>query len=193
MHQKRRRDVVEALRMNTHDPIDQVSPWVRRWAPLIPRGATVLDLACGSGRHTRFLAARGARVLAVDRDAQTLSVLQAEYGVETLAADLEQASWPLASRRFDAVVVTNYLFRPAWSRVLEMLAPQGGLLIYETFMEGNANYGRPSNADFLLRPGELLRLTEGMRVIAFEQGILDGRAVIQRICARKDEAPQPLY
>jgi len=167
-----------------HD-IQSPSPWVARWATLIRPGGEVLDVACGSGRHTRYLAARGCRVLAVDRDHAALTALAAVPGVRTQAADLEGASWPFLPARFDGVVVANYLHRPLFGDLVAALRP-GGVLIYETFMLGNEALGRPSNPDFLLRPGELLEVVrERLIVVAFEQGRVDAPkpAVIQRICA----------
>ncbi len=168
-----------------------VSPWVARFAALIPPGARALDVACGSGRHTLFLAARGVRVDAVDRDAQALVPLCAVAGVAPLCADLEGgAPWPYAGRQFDAVVVTNYLHRPLFPEIAAALAP-GGLSIYETFMAGNERFGKPSNPDFLLRPHELLDWARGWpggaTVLAFEQGEVNEPkpAVTQRICARR--------
>lgn len=154
----------------------------------IPPGSEVIDLACGSGRHTRPLAAAGYRVLAVDRDAAALGSLAGIPGVSTLAADLEGGSWPLAGRRFSGVVVTNYLWRPRLPNVLELLAP-AGVLIYETFMAGNERYGKPSNPDFLLRSQELLDLARqaGLTVLAYEEGYTDQPkpALRQAICARQ--------
>lgn len=163
------------------------SPWVTRFAGLIAPGGSVLDLACGRGRHARWLAARGLKVLAVDRDAEALASLAGTSGVDTLQADLEGADWPLAGRVFDAVVVTNYLFRPHFDDVLANVR-DGGLFVYETFMVGNERYGRPANPHFLLRPGELLQRVEGrFTVVAFEQGVAERpcSAVIQRLCAVK--------
>jgi SAM-dependent methyltransferase len=171
--------------MPAQHEIQSPSPWVVRWATLIRPGGEVLDVACGSGRHTRYLAARGCRVLAVDRDDAALTALAAVPGVRTQAADLEAASWPFPPARFDGVVVANYLHRPLFGDLVAALRP-GGVLIYETFMLGNEALGRPSNPDFLLRPGELLEvLRERLTVVAFEQGRVDAPkpAVIQRICA----------
>lgn len=130
----------------------------------------VLDLACGTGRHVRLLLALGLRVLAVDRDTTAISAL-ATPGLEILCTDLETEVWPLAGRTFAGIVVTNYLWRPRLPDLLALLAP-GGVLIYETFMDGNAAYGKPSNPDFLLRPGELRELaaTAGWQEIAFFEG-----------------------
>lgn len=163
------------------------SEWVRRWGHLIPDrpgGARVLDLACGQGRHSRWLMRQGHQVTAVDRDAQALAGL-AELGpwVRILQADLENGPWPLEGREFEAVVVTNYLWRPLWPRILASLAP-GGLLVYETFADGNASVGRPARPEFLLQSGELLRICAGLRIVAYEDGFLNHpERFVQRIAA----------
>ncbi|MDR3396805.1 MAG: class I SAM-dependent methyltransferase [Pandoraea sp.] len=165
------------------------SPWLVRWAHLIPSGACVLDLACGQGRHARWLAARGAHVTAIDRDEAALATMSTLTNVTTLAADLEGAAWPLAEgATFDAVIVTNYLHRPLLSRIAASVAP-GGVLIYETFAQGNERYGKPSNPLFLLAPGELLDAarTADLRVAGFEDVTLPAprAACVQRLCATR--------
>jgi SAM-dependent methyltransferase len=145
----------------------------------------VLDLACGQGRHSRFLAARLCDVVAIDRDTQALAALAGVPRVTTIAADLEAGDWPLTGQRFDAIVVANYLHRPLFPRLFDALADDGAWL-YETFAAGNEVYGRPSNPRFLLAAGELLALVqERLTVIAFEQGSVGGGhpAVVQRIAA----------
>jgi SAM-dependent methyltransferase len=161
------------------------SAWLLRWAHLLRPHGTVLDLACGSGRHVRWLAARGHAVTAVDRDAAALGPLAG--CAQTLCADLESGPWPLAGRQFDAVLVTHYLWRALLPRLIPALAP-GGVLVYETFALGNERYGKPSNPDFLLRPGELLQAFGALQVVAYEDGIetLAGAATarcVQRIVA----------
>jgi SAM-dependent methyltransferase len=157
------------------------SPWVRRWAHLIRPGGQVLDLACGGGRHLRWLAAQGFSVTGVDRDEAAVAPLRAL--AEIVVADIESAPWPLDGRSFDAVVVTNYLWRPLTSRILASLRP-GGVLVHETFAAGQETVGRPSRAEFLLEPGELLRLAQGLRVVAYEDGFLpDPPRFVQRIAA----------
>ncbi len=151
--------------------------------PLIKRGGRVLDLAAGSGRHTRLLLHSGFTVCAVDRDVSALSPL-AGAGCEVRQIDLETgATWPLGTS-YDGIVVTNYLHRPLLPAIAQALAP-GGVLIYETFALGNERFGRPHNPDFLLRPGELLDVFAMLTVIAFEEGeVLAPRpAVIQCIAA----------
>ena len=172
---------------------DNISPWVGRYAPLIP-GGDVLDLACGNGRHTRHLASLGHSVVAVDRDADALA-LAAGPDITTSNIDLEEAGavWPFGPARFAGIVVTNYLHRPLTAAMIASLAPDG-VLIYETFADGNAQFGKPSNPDFLLKPGELLDWARdhGLRVVAFEDGVVDApkTAMVQRICAVKPDFPR---
>lgn len=184
-----------------------------RFASLVPERGTVLDVAAGGGRHTRWFAARGWHVVAVDRDTSTLLDLAAipseraspadpaiPYApastagppaglgtdVEVVEADLEEGPWPFLDRRFDGVVVTNYLHRPVLSTLVASVAP-GGVLIYQTFARGQERYGRPTNPDWLLRPGELLEAVRGrLRVVAYEDLTTDQPARIQRIAAVSD-------
>ena len=162
------------------------SRWVRRFAPLISPGGRVLDLACGTGRHSLFLAEQGFQVEAVDRDADAIAALaQQDRRLATRAADLEGGPWPYYGCVFDAIVVTNYLFRPLMPQIANAL-DVSGVLIYETFMVGNERFGKPSNPAFLLRPGELLDvLRPKLTIVAFEQGEVETPrpAVVQRICA----------
>ncbi|MPZ43046.1 MAG: SAM-dependent methyltransferase [Betaproteobacteria bacterium] len=166
------------------------SVWVRRWADHIPRGGRVLDLAAGSGRHARLLAALGHPVEVVDRDAAAMSGLKGVAGIRTRVADIEAGSWPYPGEAFAGVVVTNYLHRPLLALLVAAVAP-GGVLIYETFAAGNERFGRPTNPDFLLRPGELLDAVRGrLRVLAYEDLEVEvpKRAMVQRICAQRSTA-----
>jgi SAM-dependent methyltransferase len=165
---------------------DTPSAWVVRWAGVVPAACTVLDVACGGGRHARYFAARGHAVEAVDRDKAAVSALAGVNHVNARCADLEAAVWPYTGMTFGAVVVTNYLHRPLFPRLLESVAT-GGVLIYETFALGNERYGRPVNPDFLLKPGELLHIVGNrFRVIAYEDVYIElpRPAMVQRICAR---------
>ncbi len=164
------------------------SDWVQRWSHLVPAGGTVLDLACGQGRHMRWFAQRGHPVTGVDRSAEAIAAV-AGLG-RAIEADIENGPWPLEGETFDAVVVTNYLWRPLLSRIVASVAP-GGVLIYETFAVGNETVGKPSRPDFLLREGELLQATAGLRVVAFEDGFsANPDRFVQRVAAvRKRTTP----
>jgi len=162
------------------------SAWVRRFAPLLPTAGEVLDVACGSGRHARLLAALGQRVEAVDRDARALAALHGVAGVSLRQADLETAGWPYGGRLFAGIVVTNYLFRPGVEDLLASLADPG-VLIYETFMVGNERFGRPASPQYLLQSQEMLGWVRrpGWQVVAFEEGLTESPrlAMVQRLCA----------
>jgi len=166
--------------MTGHDELTTPSAWVARWAAMVPPGR-VLDVACGGGRHSRLFLSQGHEVVAVDREAQSIA------GVRFVQADLEGGNpWPLPGERFQGIVVTNYLHRPLFPVLADALA-SGGVLLYETFMQGNERYGKPSNPAFLLRPGELWQAFAGLHIVAFEQGRArePKPAVIQRLCAKR--------
>lgn len=169
------------------------SAWVQRWSHLVKPAGRVLDVACGHGRHGKWFHARRHPVSMVDRSHEAIESigLPAET-CEAVVADIENGPWPFAGRQFDAVVVTNYLWRPLMPALLASLAPDG-VLIYETFTEGNETVGKPSRSDFLLRHGELLDICRALRVIAYEDGFQTGQdgslpRFIQRITAVR-EAP----
>ena len=170
------------------------SAWVIRWAAHRVAGSSALDVACGNGRHTRWLAARGYQVTALDRDPNCAHALEGLPNIRFIAADLEADGWPLADAQFDAILVTNYLHRPLFPALKSALGP-GGLLIYETFAVGNAAFGKPSNPDYLLRPCELLdSFGTDMRVLAFEDGFIaqPKPAMVQRIAVRNVDPAAPL-
>lgn len=164
---------------------------MERFAAAVEPGATVLDVACGSGRHARWFSERGHPVVGVDIDLSGIADLAARPDVQAVAADLEAGGpWPLAGRRFGAVVVANYLHRPLLPALVAAVAP-GGVLVYETFARGHERFGRPRSPEFLLAPGELLDAVRGqLRVLAYEDLEVETprRAAIQRVCARR---PRP--
>lgn len=164
---------------------DAPSPWVARFAALAPAGQ-VLDVACGTGRHVRLFLARGHKVTGLDRYNAGVIDLLGDANFELIETDLEDGRpWPPGERRFAAVIVTNYLHRPQLPAIVAAVQP-GGVLIYETFAQGNERHGRPRNPDFLLAPGELLDAVRGaLDVVAYEHGGISHPrpAAVQRICA----------
>ncbi|MEM7224166.1 MAG: class I SAM-dependent methyltransferase [Pseudomonadota bacterium] len=179
------------MRGNRHHEQRVPSPWIVRFAPEVPRGARVLDLACGGGRHSHLFLKRDCRVLAVDRDISGMGYLAHWPTLQTLQMDLETGEpFPPRGARFDAVVVVNYLYRPLLSNLVAAVAP-GGALIYETFAQGNEAFGKPSNPDYLLRPGELLDAVWGaLKIVAYEDLVVEkpARAAVQRIYARRESS-----
>ena len=171
-----------------HQQIKGPSPWVERFAGQVSAGGGVIDLACGGGRHGRLFLALGHEVTFLDADVSGVEDLRYDPRVEIVAADLEAGGpWPLAGRGFAGVIVANYLWRPILPDIVALVAP-GGVLIYETFAEGNERFGRPRNPDYLLRPGELKAAVEGsLAILDYEHGPVEEPrpAILQRIAATR--------
>ncbi len=167
------------------------SSWIVKFAPLVKSQGHVLDLACGSGRHAKWLAQQGYKVHALDRDPIAIASMQGIDGIHTQLIDLETAEPPSFEHTYDGIIVSRYLHRPLLTTLPAILKP-GGVLIYETFMRGNELYGKPSNPDFLLMPDELLNTYSPLlNVLSFDQGEVQEPkpAMLQRICAQKNIQP----
>ena len=167
------------------------SAWVKRWSHLVVAQGRVLDVASGYGRHAYYFYHANHHVTVVDRAQAAIdSIAIPMYACEKVAADIENGPWPFSGQQFDAIVVTNYLWRPLMPTLLASLAP-AGVLMYETFAQGNEAVGKPSRPDFLLRPGELLETCKDLRVVAFEDGFMEGTGgqtprFVQRIAAVRE-------
>jgi SAM-dependent methyltransferase len=182
------------------------SAWVQRFVSLIPKDqGPVLDLACGSGRHTRLLLNAGYDVWSLDQNADLLAPLEVlgarcfQVNLESLSDTdkiAESTNWPFDPEQFAGIIVTNYLYRPLLLDLTRSLKPCG-ILIYETFGAGNEAYGRPRRPDFLLQPEELLHAflpdspfagesEKKNHCIAYEHGYVEypHPAIVQRICLR---------
>jgi SAM-dependent methyltransferase len=177
-----------------NDPDIPASPWITRFAPLVRSGGHILDVAAGYGRHTRHFLGQGYKVTAVDIDVSGMSDLKDQIGLILLEVDLEMGDWPFPESAFDGIVVTNYLHRPHFPQLIDSLAADG-VLIFETFGQGNEKLGRPRNPNFLLESGELLRaFGDNLNVVAYELGSeqTPRPAVRQRLCATKRTDAVPL-
>jgi len=165
------------------------STWITRFGASVTRGGVVCDVACGSGRHTRWFLARGHPVIAVDRDLSGVADLHDDPAVRLVGCDLEAGGpVPVTPESCAAVVVTNYLWRPILDDLVALLEP-GGRLLYETFARGNERFGRPTNPEYLLGPGELLDVAarHALRVVAYEDLVVEEPrpACVQRISATR--------
>ncbi|MEX1035262.1 MAG: class I SAM-dependent methyltransferase [Sneathiella sp.] len=164
-----------------------ISPWIDKYAGLIPKDQPVLDVACGSGRHSLFLLEQGFEVIAVDIDITAIAPNSGRTGLSIIQADLEGAPWLFTPASVGGIVVVNYLWRSLISHLCDTLAP-GGVLLYDTFAQGNEKYGRPRNPDFLLARGELSDLLSGtFDILDFFDGHTENPvpACRQSIAARK--------
>lgn len=177
-----------------HAAIQSPSPWVTRFSHLVPERARVLDVAGGYGRHSEHFLKKNCTVVAIDIDTAAIeSIASRMPTVLTIQADIEHGPWPLIDAQdkpqlFDAIVVTNYLWRPLMPTLLASLGI-GGVLIYETFTQGNETVGKPSRSDFLLRRGELLEVCKSLRIVAFEDGFLTSpERFVQRVIAVNEDA-----
>jgi SAM-dependent methyltransferase len=171
------------------NPSTTPAAWIERFGASVVTGGRVCDVACGAGRHTRWFAARGHPVVALDRNLSGVVDLADHPAVELVECDLELgAEVPAPSGSFAAVVVTNYLWRPILDELVDLLAP-GGWFLYETFARGNERFGRPANPDHLLHAGELLDLAarHALHVVAYEDVVVDEPrpAAVQRIAATR--------
>ena len=123
-------------------------------------GNKVLDLACGSGRNGLFLTRHNIPVVFADNNQSALQKVTADTAyddaiAETWLVDFEKGcERPLGHKKFDVIMVFNYLHRPLMNEIKASLVT-GGLLLYETFTVEQAKIGRPSNPDFLLSASEL--------------------------------------
>jgi tellurite methyltransferase len=175
------------LEIEPSELLEQAKPFLQQG----PSGP-ILDLACGAGRNTLWLARHGYRAIGCDRSREALAIAEERCGREGLSArffvcDLEGEAQPSIGRDYAAVVVSRYLHRPLWPLLRSIIRP-GGLIIYETFTIAQARLGRPRNPHFLLLPGELARSFDDWGVLLDHEGVsgTPPRATAQLI-ARKPE------
>ena len=172
--------------------LHETSTWVRRFLPGVAKGGSILDVACGAGRHMRLALELGYTVTGIDKDLSQVEDLAARKDVGLIEADLESGrAFPLKDMAYDGVIVTNYLWRPILADIIGCVADDG-VLIYETFAAGHERHGKPCNPDFLLANNELLEaVLPRLCVVAYEHGLRGGKhpKIVQRIAACGREHP----
>jgi tellurite methyltransferase len=158
-------------------------------ADLWPRGGSVLDVACGRGRHSILMARSGFDVHAIDRNADAIADLRelAErlgLTIDAQQLDLEITPPPdLGSGKYDVILGFNYLHRPLMPVIREAVKP-GGRIFYETFTRRQAERGHPRNPEFLLETGELERLMAPFTILRSREGDIDGRLIASVVAER---------
>jgi len=174
--------------MNTHQDLSTACDLVTESASYLTKPSRILDLACGGGRNGQHLLSLGHNVVFLDKDIAGLSHLKCKPNAEIIEADLENGDpWPLGDRKFDAVLVVNYLWRPIMGDIINSVIG-GGVLIYETFGVGNEKYGRPSNPKFLLSENEMPNmLMDNFDIVRYQHGFVESPkpAIKQSVIALK--------
>jgi tellurite methyltransferase len=154
----------------------------------------VLDLACGNGRNGIYLVSQGQSVVFADRQQAKLDEIARKLQGNELATfwavDFEETGCnPLTGHSYASILVFRYLHRPLMAAIKDSVQP-GGLVIYETFTADQPRFGRPSNANFLLQPGELEEIFQGWEILHSFEGLsiseLSGQQqAIAQIVARR--------
>jgi SAM-dependent methyltransferase len=163
--------------------------WLVDHASLLPSTGDALDLASGNGRNALWLASRGLKTVAIDRNAVALAELQtraAERGLQIRAEvmDLEVVGATLPAAAFDLIVAVHYLHRPLFPALKAALRPNG-ILVYETFARAQALRGKPTNPAFLLEPGELRALVAPLQILDEREGDFEGKMLASVIAVQR--------
>lgn len=158
------------------------APFLTEQQHQLPKGK-ILDLATGQGRHALYLASQGYSVTAIDRDSDALRTIQHEIqnsnisNVLIQAQDLEDGSpnsLNLGTELYEGIIVFFYLYRPLFPSLIKALR-RGGVLMYETFLIDNHRiHNHPRREEFCLQHNELFELTQGLRVVHYEEGAQQG-------------------
>jgi len=151
----------------------QVDSWLEKVFPLLPKG-TVLDVACGLGRNSLFLAEKGFSVTAVDVSETALRVLDEEAGqrnleINTQQIDLESGAL-LPEGPFDLLLNFFFLHRPLLPQELARVKP-GGVVVFRTFSRIGADQNEQVSASMSLAAGELVRIFSGWKILLHEEGL----------------------
>lgn len=116
-------------------------------------GKRALDIACGIGRNTHYLAKLGYEIDAVDISDYALSQIEPSTMIHTVETDL--TTYTITKNKYDLILNINYLERKLFPSIMAGLK-EGGILIFETFITAyGEGYHNPSNPDFLLHINEL--------------------------------------
>lgn len=152
------------------------TPLLADWIDALPRGRA-LDVACGAGRNSLFLAEHGYAVDAVDISSVALeraraSAAERRLDVNWIEMDLETESPP--GDHYDLIVIVRYTHPTLVADLVGRLA-DGGFLLCEEHLLTDRDVVGPTSAAFRTRPNELLGLSTGLRVIYYREGLVEDR------------------
>ena len=172
----------------SHEDYNKPSQYLVENRELLPQGKA-LDIAMGTGRNALYLAEQGLDVEGVDISPEAVqkaldSADKLGVHINARVADLEQGGYRIKKGIYDLIVCFNYLHRPLIPAIKDGLK-QGGMIVYETYLIEQAQYGKPKNPEFLLRHNELLDLFREFRCLRYREGIIKGRGAVASIVAEK--------
>jgi tellurite methyltransferase len=173
----------------SHEDYDKPSQFLIDNSELLPAGK-VLDIAMGSGRNAIYLAERCLEVEGIDishEDIQQALNIAQERGLKINAhvVDIEGSDYSIEKDAYDLIICFNYLYRPLIPMIKEGLR-KGGMVIYETYLVEQAEYGKPKNPAYLLKHNELLDLFRDFRCLRYREGMIEGRGFVASLVAEKE-------
>lgn len=148
----------------------------------------MLDVAMGGGRNSVYLASKGFQVEGIDNSQETIDgalklAQEKQVKIKPHLVDLEKDFF-IKEESYDVIICFNFLQRSLISHMIKGLRPNG-VIVYETYITDQAQFGKPSNPDYLLKHNELLRLFSSFRCLRYHEGIYNNSKAVAGIVAEK--------
>ena len=174
---------------HSHQGSFEPAPFLVENIALLPSGRA-LDVAMGNGRNAVYLAGQGFIVEGVDRSTDSVNTAleaakKAGVAITVQIADLEGGGYAIKKSAYDVIICFNYLHRPLIPQIREGIRP-GGMVVYETFIIDQAQFGHPYNPDYLLKHNELLDMFRDFRCLRYHEGIIGTHKAVAGIVAQKE-------
>lgn len=151
--------------LNNHPISDEPIDLVKYYFVLAPIGLA-LDIACGRGRHSKFLAQNNFMVDALDISAVALDSISNIDNINTRDVDLD--NFEILPNSYDLIICTYYLNRDIFDSIYSGLK-DGAIVIYETFVYHADNSKVPSKKEFLLEENELKNSFDNLEIIFYDE------------------------
>jgi 2-polyprenyl-3-methyl-5-hydroxy-6-metoxy-1,4-benzoquinol methylase len=174
---------------HTHQSLLEPAEFLVESVELLPKGRA-LDIAMGVGRNTIFLAQRGFKAEGVDISPEAVSealesARKAGVTIKAKVVDLER-NYRIEKGAYDVIICFHYLQRSLIPQIKDGVR-RGGMVVYETFIVDQTQFGKPRNPNYLLKHNELLDMFRDFRCLRYREGIIRGREAIASIIAQKIE------